>query len=306
MKNKTNDFQTYREAVAFIESFSYRSIRRNAVKKAGDKIRDPNFFLKRTQHFLDLLKNPERGMKVIHVTGTAGKGTVSTMIQQVLNAARQSNPKIGSVGLFTSPYVTTTIEKIKVDDQYIAPDEFVEIVEYIKPFIPKAEKSTYGIPSAFELFVILSLLYFKRKNCKWAVLEVGLGGRYDATNIIPNPVVTAITNIDYDHTDILGHTLREIAYDKAGIIKKGSLFFTSEQRPSLQNFFKKTCEEVGAGYAAIRRQKIIRIIIRNSFAPWLGPSRSILMTLRLSAESLRHDCLAALKSSSLELLRNPL
>lgn len=277
MKKQSNDFQAYREAVALVESFSYRSIRRNAVKKAGDKIRDPNFFLKRTQHFLDLIGNPEKGMKVIHITGTAGKGTVSTMTQEVLNAARElgGNKKFGSVGLFTSPYVTTTIEKIKVDDQYIAPDEFVQIVNFIKPYIPKAEKSIYGIPSAFELFVVLSLLYFKRRKCEWAVLEVGLGGRYDATNIIQSPAVTAITNIDYDHTDILGKTLREIAYDKAGIIKKGSLFFTSEQRPSLQAFFKKTCKSVGAictDASFIKRQKnysdynkeLVRAIARSA------------------------------------------
>ncbi len=279
MKKQSNDFQAYQEAVAFVEGFSYRSIRRNAVKKAGDKIRDPNFFLKRTQHFLDLIGNPEKGMKVIHITGTAGKGTVSTMTQEVLNAARElgvdkdgKKSKFGSVGLFTSPYVTTTIEKIKVDDQYISPEEFVQIVNHIKPYIPKAEKSIYGIPSAFELFVVLSLLYFKRRKCEWAVLEVGLGGRYDATNIITNPAVTAITNIDYDHTDILGKTLREIAYDKAGIIKKGSLFFTSEQMPSLQAFFKKTCKSVGVEFASIKRQKnysdynkeLVRAIARSA------------------------------------------
>jgi len=236
--------ENYHEAVRYVESFSNTSLRNNF----GIDKKDPSFFLNRTHYFLDLLNNPEKGFSYIHITGTAGKGTVSHMLQEVLVASGKRT------GLFTSPYVTTTIEKIRVDDLYIDPQEFINLVEYLKPFILKAQKGPFGVPSAFELFFTIALLHFKKQRCEWIVLEVGLGGRYDATNIITNPIVTAITNIDYDHTEILGNTLREIATDKAGIIKPGSCFFTSEQRPALLNIFEGICKKMNVDFHAVRGQ----------------------------------------------------
>ena len=238
----------YHQAVKYIEAFSNTSLRNSLRNNFGENKKDPAVFLDRVRYFLKLLGNPEKGFSYIHVTGTAGKGTVSTMLAEVLVASGKKT------GLFTSPYVTTTIEKVWVDGKYIAPSALVDLVEYLKPFIAKAERGPYGGVSAFELFFVIALLYFKQQKCEWVVLEVGLGGRYDATNAITKPIVTAITTIDYDHTEILGKTLREIAYDKAGIIKKGSLFFTSEQRPRLQALFKKICQDVGADFRAIGRQ----------------------------------------------------
>ncbi len=246
LRNKTMvDIEGYHKAVAYIESFSNTSLRKNLV---GVK-KSPQFFLDRTKYFLKLLGNPEKGFSYIHVTGTAGKGSVTSMLRSVLTASGKKT------GLFTSPYVTTTVEKMQVDDHYMSVPDFITTVEYLKPYIAEAEKGPFGGVSPFEISFAIALLYFKQEKCDWVVLEVGLGGRYDSTNAITSPVVTAITNIDYDHTEILGKTLREIAFDKAGIIKKGSLFFTSEQRPSLQNFFKKVCREVGAEFSAIKRQK---------------------------------------------------
>ncbi len=240
----------YKSAVAYVGSFSNISLRKGWDTKVGRGVRDPSFFLDRMRYFLDLLGNPEKGFKYIHITGTAGKGTVSTMVQEILHASGKK------VGLFTSPYVTTTIEKIRVGDLYISPGELVSIVGQLKPFIKKAEKEgKYGGPSAFEIFLAIAFIYFKNKKCEWVVLEVGLGGRYDATNVITSPKVTAITNIDYDHTEILGKKLKQIGYDKAGIIKKRSVFFTAEQRPALLNLFKKICKEKGAVFNHIEKQK---------------------------------------------------
>ncbi len=236
--------ENYHAAVRYVESFSNTSLRKNF----GSDKKDPSFFLNRTQYFLDLLNNPEKGFSYIHITGTAGKGTVSHMLQKVLAASGKRT------GLFTSPYVTTTIEKIRVDELYIDPQELINLVEYLRPFILKAQGGPFGGPSAFEIFFAVALLYFKKQKCEWVVLEVGLGGRYDATNVIANPIVTAITNIDYDHTEILGNTLKEIATDKAGIIKPGSRFFTSEQRPALLNIFKGICKEMKVDFYAIGRQ----------------------------------------------------
>lgn len=256
--------ERYREAVSFVENFSNSSIKKEYRKdldadeqkksakaanggKKPEKT-DPNFFLARMRYFLDVLGCPDAGFKYVHVTGTAGKGTVSTMIQEILTAGGKK------AGLYTSPYVTTTIEKIRVGDRYISPDEFADIVDDMRPAIQKAAHGPYGAPSAFEFCLAIAIQYFKKQKCEWVVLEVGLGGRYDATNMIRGPKITAITTIDYDHTEILGNTLRKIAYDKAGIITEGSTFFTSEQRPELLRLFKKICKEKGAAYHHVGKQ----------------------------------------------------
>lgn len=237
-------FENYHNAVRYLEGLSNIPVTHDYM---GKRAHDPSIYIKRMQWFLDLLGNPERGFEYIHITGTAGKGTVSTMIQRAL--VQQGK----RTGLFTSPFVTTSIEKIQVGELYIAPDEFAQIVEDLKPSIDKAFKECpWGGPSYFERFLAIALLYFKQQKCEWVVLEVGCGGRYDATNVIPAPVMSAITNVDYDHMHILGKTLTKIAWDKSGIIKKGSKFFTSEQRPRLRAIMEKICREQGAEFHYIK------------------------------------------------------
>lgn len=254
----------YRAAVSFVESFSNTSLRNNF----GPHKKDPSFYLERTKYFLTLIGNPDKGLKYIHITGTAGKGSVSAMTHNILTAAGKK------AGLYTSPFVTTTIEKIKVGGFYISPGDFADIVEKLKPFIKKAEKSgPYGAPSAFELCLAIALIYFKKQKCEWGVLEVGLGGRYDATNFMKKPEITAITNIDYDHTEILGKTLKLIANDKAGIIKEGAAFFTSEQRPALLSLFKKVCKQKKAAFHRIPKQSDYRksnTLLASSIAREIG------------------------------------
>lgn len=227
-------FERYYKAIGFLEGL-------NNLPLQGDYMIDKHHadvYTKRMRYFLDLLGNPDKKVKFIHIAGTSGKGTVTNTVHEILNAAGKN------VGSFTSPSVTTSIEKIKVRDKYIAPDEFADIVDYLKPFIDKAYlEGPYGRPSYFEIFLAIALVYFLRQKCEWVVLEVGLGGRYDATNVIEKPIVTAITNIDFDHTELLGKTLKKIAYDKAGIIKQGSVFFTTEQRSLLLKMFTEICKE---------------------------------------------------------------
>src|SRR3989344_3161835 len=234
----------FREALAFIEGFSNISFRKNY----GRKKRNPELFIRRTRRFLNLIGSPDKDFKFIHVTGTAGKGTVSTMVHNALVSEGKR------VGLFTSPYTTTAIEKIKVNNLYISPVEFAQLVKNLIPFVAKAKRSPAGTPSTFELFLAIALLYFKKMKCEWVVLEAGLGGRYDATNVIKSPRVTAITNIDFDHTEILGKTLREIATDKGGIIKKGSFFLTTETRPRLLTIFKSLCRFKGGKFMKVRNR----------------------------------------------------
>lgn len=230
---KINKFNEYYRAVDYLESLSKLTSKHNYLVDREN----PDIYLKRMRYFLDLLGNPDRGLNFIHIAGTSGKGTVTNMLHEVIYS---SGKKVGS---FTSPFVTTSIEKIKVNNKYISTTHFERIVKKLKPYIKEMSASEFGGVSYFEVFLAISLLYFKQQKCDWVVLEVGLGGRYDATNVIENPFVTAITNIDYDHTDILGKTLQKIAKDKAGIIKTGSIFFTSENRKSILSIFKNICLE---------------------------------------------------------------
>ncbi|MFC1663049.1 bifunctional folylpolyglutamate synthase/dihydrofolate synthase [Patescibacteria group bacterium] len=235
-------YQRYYQAVSYLENLSN-------LKQQQDYMNDhrrPEIFLKRMREFLRLLNNPDRNLNFIHLTGTAGKGTVAIMLQEILLASGQK------VGSFTSPFATTSIEKIRINNNYISPHKFADLVEELKPIIDQAySQSRYGGPSYFEIFLALALLYFKREKCDWIILEAGAGGSYDATNVIVKPKITAITNIHLDHTQILGNTLKQIATDKAGIIKKNSTFFTTEKRPALQKIFQYQCRKKKSRYNLI-------------------------------------------------------
>lgn len=236
-----NDFVRFHKAVAYIDSLANLPLFADYMKPGAQP--HPEIYLKRMRYFLKLLGNPERGFKFVHITGTSGKGTVATMIHNSLVVSGKKS------GLFTSPFVVCPIEKIQVGDLYIAPDEFADLVEELKPAIDTAYAAgRFGRPSHFEIYLAVAFLYFKQQKCEWVVLEVGCGGRYDATNVIPAPEVSAITCIDYDHTEVLGNTLTAIAHDKAGIIKRGSQFFTTERRPTLIKIFERACHKVGAHY----------------------------------------------------------
>src|SRR3989338_375395 len=238
-------FARYHRSVEFLEGLANLRYKYYAEDKSGDK----SIYLKRTRYFLNLLGNPDYGIKFIHVTGTSGKGSVCSYLHEVLLASGKK------AGLFTSPFVVTTIEKIKVGNLYISPDEFADLVEEVKPALDRAyAESPHGGPAYFEVILAIGLLYFKRKKCEWAVLEVGMGGKYDATNVIKNPVATIITNIGYDHTETLGKTLTKIAGEKGGIIKPGAKFWTTERRPHLLKIFNNVCRTKGIKFNVIKRK----------------------------------------------------
>lgn len=239
-------FENYFKAVEYLEDLP--SIKNGCFLPASS--RNPEIYLERTRFFLNLLGNPQDNLKFIHVTGTSGKGSVSAMIAGMLSASGKKT------GLFSSPYVTTSIEKASVDGKYISPDEFADIVEFFKPKIEEAnEKCPFGRPTYFEIFFALSIYYFAQQKCDIVVLEVGCGGRHDATNIIENTLVSVITNIGLDHTHIIGDTLEKIAYEKAGIIKKDRFVFTNEKRPEILKIIDEECEKVGT-----EREEISQLI----------------------------------------------
>lgn len=170
--------------------------------------------------------NPEKKFKSVHVAGTNGKGSVCHMIASVLQHAGYKT------GLFTSPHLLDFRERIKVNGKMVTED-------YIVSFVHKHKKLLEDIqPSFFEMTTIMAFEYFVQEKVDIAVIETGLGGRLDATNIIM-PLVSAITNISFDHVDILGNSLEEIAAEKAGIIKPGIPVIVGEKNIQVNNIFKQ-------------------------------------------------------------------
>ena len=170
------------------------------------------------------LGNPQNDLSFVHVAGTNGKGSTSTMLSGVFRAAGHT------VGLYTSPYVLCFRERMQVNGQMISEDELSALAETVQAAVGKCNESNI-YPTEFEVVTAAAFLYFKQKNCDIVILEVGLGGKYDATNIITKPECSVITSISFDHVGILGDTLEKIAAEKAGIIKNAVPVVTSENQP---------------------------------------------------------------------------
>ena len=165
---------------------------------------------------LGLLGNPQEKLRVVHVAGTNGKGSTAAMTAAVLRAAGFKT------GLTISPYVVDFCERIQIDGEFISQEDLAEEITLLQPFADQVEELT-----EFELITAAAYDYFFRKNCDVVVAEVGLGGRFDATNVIQKPIVSVITPIGLDHTEILGDTIEQIAFEKCGIIKSGVPVVTS-------------------------------------------------------------------------------
>ena len=164
---------------------------------------------------LDRLGNPQDRLRVIHIAGTKGKGSTTAMVASVLSIAGYK------VGAYLSPYVYDVRERVQINGEMISREDFARWVSVIEPHVEALEGTELGATTEFELKTAIGLCYFAEQAVDFAVLEVGLGGRLDATNVISSPLVTVITNIGLDHTEILGETLGAIAAEKAGIIKPG-------------------------------------------------------------------------------------
>ena len=172
------------------------------------------------------LGNPQNALKFVHVAGTNGKGSTCTEIASVLTNAGYRT------GLYTSPYVVDFRERIKIDGEMISPEQLAAVTEKVREKVN--ELNEYGIyPTEFEVITAAAFLYYKQCGCDIVVLETGLGGRFDATNIIGAPLCVVLTSISLDHTKVLGDTVADIAYEKCGIIKVASNVVTSASQPEL-------------------------------------------------------------------------
>ena len=198
-----------------------------------------SLYLKRLQFFLDLIGNPEKKIPhYIHVTGTSGKGSVCLMLDSILRASGKK------VGTLTSPHASVIQERWTVNGRMMSGKDFAKVVTEIKPkFDEYIRKSPYDMVSYFEIMTAIALYFFAKQKVDWAILEVGMGGRYDSTNIIPYKDIAVITNIGLDHTDVLGDTKEKIAYEKAGIIKPGCTVFTSEKDKKVLSVIEEECKK---------------------------------------------------------------
>ncbi|WP_406242350.1 bifunctional folylpolyglutamate synthase/dihydrofolate synthase [Tissierella carlieri] len=191
---------------------------------------------------LSLLRNPQEGLKYIHVGGTNGKGSTSSYLAHALESGGYK------VGLFTSPYIERFNERIQINGQDIPDETLGRITGLIKEKADIMVEEGFEHPTTFEIVTAIGFIYFKEENTDYIVLEVGLGGRYDSTNIISSPLASVITTIDYDHIDVLGDTLDKIAYQKAGIIKKNSIVVSYPQEEEALKIIKEVSDEMKAEF----------------------------------------------------------
>lgn len=197
--------------------------------------KDPS--LKAMEYFISEYNNFERQMQFIHIAGTNGKGSCTEIISNIL--IKQGY----KVGKFLSPHLIRYNERISINGVDITDSEMSDLIEELDTKIKKYKELTGVDVTLFELETTMALLYFYRNNVDFVVLETGLGGLYDCTNIITKPLVSVITSIGFDHMSLLGRTLPEIAYQKAGIIKENSDTVIFHQEPEVDNVFIEQCKK---------------------------------------------------------------
>lgn len=220
---------TFQQTIEYLDNFT------NYERSGFEHIED-DFDLRKLKRALKEMGNPQDRYRSVHVAGTKGKGSVSNFIAAI---TREHGLR---TGLFTSPHLESPLERISVDGEDICPSEFVHAVEFVRSMTrpPAEEEFTY-----FEMYALIAMVYFSMRDVDIAVFETGLGGRLDATNVI-EPEVSVLTPVSYDHTEVLGDTIEEIAIEKCGIIKSGTKCVTCAQRPEVMQVIRDTARRLSA------------------------------------------------------------
>jgi len=207
--------------------------------------------LENVQCLLELVGNPHQRLRFLHIAGTNGKGSVAAMLASIYQQAGLRT------GLYTSPHLVSFAERIQIDRQPIAEEEVVRLAEQIRPVLSLVEKRSGQHPTFFEVVTALALLHFEEQKTDIVVWETGMGGRLDATNVV-TPLVSIITNVDWDHQSYLGSTLDEIAREKAGIIKRGVPVVTATSAIETIEVVEETCVKQAAPLTRIGRDVHVR------------------------------------------------
>ncbi|MGI6119726.1 MAG: bifunctional folylpolyglutamate synthase/dihydrofolate synthase [Desulfosporosinus sp.] len=200
-----------------------------------------NFGLERMRELLKRLGNPEKALRVVHVGGTNGKGSTTVMIARILQAAGYK------VGVFTSPHLHDWRERIVINSRMIPKEKVIQAIRRVRPHMTAMVAEGFEHPTEFEVTTVLALLYFAEENVDFALLEVGLGGAIDSTNVV-SPLISVITNVGLDHMDYLGNDLLSIAQVKAGIIKSNSVLVTASENPDVLNLFRAKAKALGVPF----------------------------------------------------------
>lgn len=222
---------------------------RNYIEKIGKKGSIPG--LENIRGLMHLLSDIQDKLKVIHIAGTNGKGSTSAYISAILKQAGYK------VGRFSSPAVFEYLEIFTINDVPISEQEYAECMEAVRKASEVLDASEGKEPTAFEMETALAFLYFYRNNCDFVILETGMGGAFDSTNVISAPLCSVITSVSMDHMSVLGNTLTEIAGQKAGIIKQGRPVITAEQKEEVLTVIRRQARRKQAEF--IRAEKPRRI-----------------------------------------------
>jgi dihydrofolate synthase/folylpolyglutamate synthase len=235
----------YSQAQEYLNSFT------NYEQIPGISYAQPGYSLRHVEELLNRMGDPQLAARTIHIAGTKGKGSVAAMIAQVLSSSGYKT------GLYTSPHFHTLRERITIDGNLISEVEFAAAMTEVKPFVESMKQDTsFRQLTYFEALTALAFAYFQKKRVDFQVLEVGLGGRLDATNVVAKPAVCVITPISLDHIQILGNTLEEIAREKAGIIKSGCWMVLSPQPEEAVSVISDICREKEAKVVQVGKEII--------------------------------------------------
>ena len=203
--------------------------------------------LDRIRELLCRMGDPQNNLRFVHVAGTNGKGSVCAMLASILQSAGYKT------GLYTSPHLCHYNERFRVNGEEITDEHLRELVERTRHYVEQMSEK----PTEFEILTAMAMLYFQMKGCDIVVLEVGLGGRLDATNVIPVPETAVIMNIGLEHTEYLGDTLEKIAAEKAGIIKENCSVVAYRSIPSVEAVFENVCREHNATLHMVRFEEVV-------------------------------------------------
>lgn len=259
--------ETYEQAIDFLFG------RINYERIQSESYSTSDFKLDRMRLLLDLMHNPQETIPVIHIAGTKGKGSTSAMLASILTACGYK------CGLYISPHIFAFEERFTINGVQPTPSELVELVNRLMPIIVHMDNLPGRMqPTYFELATALAWQHFVEQKVDVAVLEVGLGGRLDSTNLC-RPVVTVITNISRDHTHVLGSSIHQIAYEKSGIIKRSIPMITGATHPDALRMIEQTCrereaplQEIGRDFELLKRNVVdddsVEIDVKTSARLW--------------------------------------